>query len=87
VDYIVRNSLGKYLEEQFEAIEKKHLKNEKQMKDKTYDAKQQALYIEYQKVLSEVKVLDPACGSGAFLVKVFDYLLEENVRVMEVLSA
>jgi vacuolar-type H+-ATPase subunit E/Vma4 len=57
----VRNSLGKYLEEQFETIEKKHLKNEKQMKDKTYATKQQAIYLEYQKILSEVKVLDPAC--------------------------
>jgi hypothetical protein len=33
-----------------------------------------------------VKVLDPACGSGAFLVKVFDYLLAENKRVANALA-
>jgi type I restriction-modification system DNA methylase subunit len=56
------------------------------MKDETFVAKEKELYVAYQQILQNVKVLDPACGSGAFLVKVFDYLLEENVRVMNVLS-
>lgn len=86
VDYIVRNSLGKYLEEQFETIEKKHLKNEKKMSDKVYHEKQKLIYGEYKHVLENIKVLDPACGSGAFLVKVFDYLLDEHKRVGESLG-
>ncbi len=86
VDYIVRNSLGKYLEEQFEGIEKKHLKNEKKMSDATYHEKQKLIYGEYKKVLESITVLDPACGSGAFLVKVFDYLLAEHKRVGEALG-
>ncbi|OQY26875.1 MAG: hypothetical protein B6244_12225, partial [Candidatus Cloacimonetes bacterium 4572_55] len=36
--------------------------------------------------LQKVKVLDPACGSGAFLVKVYDYLLAENMRVNEIIT-
>ena len=32
----------------------------------------------YKKVLGEIKVLDPACGSGAFLNEVFDYLYNEG---------
>ena len=73
VDYIVSNSLGKYLEEKFDECSKQH-KNEFK------------LYQAYQQILQNVKVLDPACGSGAFLVKVFDFLLEENIRVMKILS-
>jgi type II restriction/modification system DNA methylase subunit YeeA len=32
-------------------------------------------------------VLDPACGSGAFLVRVFDVLLEEHIRVQKILES
>ncbi len=35
----------------------------------------------YKKALSSIKVLDPACGSGAFLNEVFDYLFQEGQRV------
>lgn len=86
VDYIVKNSLWTWLEEQFEILKKTKFKQSKKMKDETFVAKEKELYVAYQQILQNVKVLDPACGSGAFLVKVFDYLLEENVRVMNVLS-
>ena len=32
----------------------------------------------YKTALSHIKVLDPACGSGAFLTEVFDYLYREG---------
>ncbi len=32
----------------------------------------------YKQVLSNIKVLDPACGSGAFLNEVFDYLYQQG---------
>ena len=35
----------------------------------------------YKEVLSNIKVLDPACGSGAFLNEVFDYLKAEGEAV------
>jgi len=47
VDYIVRNTLGK-------AIEEKSLRE-----------------------IENIKVLDPACGSGSFLIKAFDVLSEK----------
>lgn len=40
----------------------------------------------YRDKLKKVKVLDPACGSGAFLVQVFDYLFNEYRRVETVIS-
>jgi len=36
---------------------------------------------DYLAVLRSVQVLDPACGAGAFLVHVFDFLLAEYRRV------
>ena len=37
----------------------------------------------YAKALAAVRVLDPACGSGAFLVQAFDYLSEESRRAVK----
>lgn len=36
---------------------------------------------EYESHLKELKVLDPACGSGAFLIQAFQYLYDERVRI------
>ena len=43
-------------------------------------------YRNYRGFLRNVKVLDPACGAGAFLVHVFDVLLAEHKRVAAVLN-
>ena len=40
----------------------------------------------YKIVLQNIKILDPACGSGAFLTRVFDYLLKENELVYKELE-
>lgn len=37
----------------------------------------------YENVLKEIKICDPACGSGAFLNQCFDYLHEEMNFVLE----
>jgi REP element-mobilizing transposase RayT/type I restriction-modification system DNA methylase subunit len=84
-DYIVKNSLGKYLEEKEAEIFKKNGLKE-HLKDQTYTKKEIKAYEEYQVILQSIKVLDPACGSGAFLVKVFDYLKAENERVGKILG-
>jgi hypothetical protein len=54
--------------------------------DINYEKRERMAYQEYQIFLENIKVLDPACGSGAFLVKVFDYLLKENKRVGQILG-
>ncbi|MDQ1281669.1 MAG: hypothetical protein QG630_20 [Patescibacteria group bacterium] len=87
VDYIVKNSLGKYLEEKEERILEKHnIESQKIKLDKTYNKKLLECYKEYKEVLQNIKVVDPACGSGAFLVRVYDYLLEENLRVRKIIN-
>ncbi len=36
-----------------------------------------AFWERYQSALESIKILDPACGSGAFLTRVFDFLWDE----------
>ena len=85
VRYIVGTALGGYLSEQELRIQKKH--NLSGMRTEVgYEAREKVAYTEYQHVLQTIKVLDPACGSGAFLVHVFDYLLAENKRVDAILG-
>ncbi len=84
VDYIVKNTLGAYLQEhERKILEKNGLKED--IEEKNYNKRAIKAYTEYQDFLHNVKVLDPACGSGAFLVKVLDYLLAENKRVASLL--
>ncbi|MEI6436727.1 MAG: TaqI-like C-terminal specificity domain-containing protein, partial [Bacteroidota bacterium] len=45
-----------------------------------------AFWESYKEQLRQIKVLDPACGSGAFLNQAFDYLFEEGRKVNDELS-
>lgn len=85
VRYIVENTLGSYLRDREEKF-KEQARVRDDIKDATYDKREQAAYRSYQKFLQNVKILDPACGSGAFLVHVFDFLLAEHKRVGAVLN-
>ena len=44
-------------------------------------ARHLAAWQQYRQALLNIRVLDPACGSGAFLNQVFDYLHQEGQRV------
>ena len=61
--YIVQEAVGGWLADKQTQIK---------AKQHSYEWWQQ--YADY---LKSIKVLDPACGSGAFLVKVFDYLQQQ----------
>ena len=39
---------------------------------------------ELEKKFKEMKILDPACGSGAFLVKAIDILLEIHKEIQDI---
>ncbi|MEX0748776.1 MAG: TaqI-like C-terminal specificity domain-containing protein [Candidatus Saccharimonadales bacterium] len=85
VRYIVDNSLGAYLRGEEERL-KSEFKLKGDITDKNYEKRERQAYSKYQEFLQNVKVVDPACGSGAFLVYVFDYLLAENKRVASILG-
>jgi hypothetical protein len=82
----VKNTLGAYLERHEAALKTRHKLTDKDTNDKQYAGRERRAYLRYQSILQDVKVLDPACGSGAFLVHVFDYLMHENQRVDEILG-
>lgn len=85
VRYIVENSLGAYLREHEEKFKQEFgLKGD--INDANYEKREKQTYIKYQQFLENVKIVDPACGSGAFLVYVFDYLMAENKRVASILG-
>ena len=86
VRYIVDNSLGAYLREEEERL-KDEFKLKDDITDKNYEKRERQAYGKYQDFLQSVKVVDPACGSGAFLVYVFDYLMAENKRVENILGS
>lgn len=89
-DYVVRsivdNTLGVWLDELEERLKVEHrLKHARS--DKGFEKREKTAYLLFQDALRKVKVLDPACGSGAFLVSVFDYLMAANRRVADILAA
>lgn len=55
------------------AIEKRTITNARKRNEEFWKS--------YANTLSNVKILDPACGSGAFLNSVFNYLYNEGQRV------
>ncbi len=82
--YIVANAIGSWLEEQKEKIGINQLSdfpNDAQERDKHI-----ALWEQYTLALKSVKILDPACGSGAFLTQAYDFLLQEWLIVLDIIE-
>ncbi|GAH93728.1 unnamed protein product, partial [marine sediment metagenome] len=71
VDYIVKNTVGRLLECHCEATEggRGNLKSNNR-KSKIVNRKSQT-----PKQVSNLRILDPACGSGSFLLSAYTYLL------------
>ncbi|PIY09935.1 MAG: hypothetical protein COZ18_07055 [Flexibacter sp. CG_4_10_14_3_um_filter_32_15] len=65
--YMVKESVGVWLEERKEELLEKN----------TYSVEKKQFWLDYKTQLESIKVLDPSCGSGAFLVQVFDFLWAE----------
>ena len=88
-DYVVRYMVDQTLGEYLRRLEKRmqdEAKLHEDLTDKNYEKRELVAYTKYQQALQKLQVVDPACGSGAFLVNVFDYLLAENQRVGKILN-
>ncbi|MCK8824675.1 Eco57I restriction-modification methylase domain-containing protein [Fuchsiella alkaliacetigena] len=80
--YIVENSIGSYLDDirkklGYYELPELESASTPQVEGK-YKKQHLEFYEKYEEVLKDIKVLDPACGSGAFLNQAFDYLLQEH---------
>ncbi len=81
--YIVNEAIGEWLHEQREKIGLNDIQ-ELAEKPKETDI-QLKQWQAYQEVLKNVKILDPACGSGAFLTQAFDFLFREWQIVIDII--
>ncbi len=82
--YIIKQTVGAWLENKKndlginDLIEQPNDENDKE--------KQIHLWKSYIEVLDKIKIIDPACGSGAFLTQAFDYLFSERKMVLDVIE-
>ena len=100
--YIVEQALGGVLQDRFENLRRAHAQKAKGTAQSAladpmaYDldalkAPQRegllSFWLDWQQELGSIRILDPACGSGAFLIEAFDQLHTEyehtNDRVQE----
>lgn len=85
--YIVDNTLGKLCHEKKEELqiggETLIPSNPKKLKKAEQTHKQNILA--YREWLTNLKILDPACGSGAFLNQALEFLINEHTLVRDML--
>ncbi len=84
--YIVDKTLGTYLEDirvELGLHELPEITNDKWLRDKKNKtrAKHIGFWEAYTAKIQSIKIVDPSCGSGAFLVAAFDYLEAEGERI------
>lgn len=74
--FIVINTLGSHIEEQFELLFKDYgkYKSDGSIQWKKGKKTELRFWYAWQEALKQIKIVDPACGSGAFLIAAFDYL-------------
>jgi len=86
-EYIVQNTLGKLCEDkrtELNIAEVEAIANPKKPTKKEQETKENLLL--YKEWLLNLKILDPACGSGAFLNQALEYLLKEHKRLQNDLA-
>jgi hypothetical protein len=88
--FLVGRTIGATLSERFAALLAKHGKEAPANGDPIFaegeKAVERAFWRDYMGALRALCIVDPACGSGAFLVAAFDALAAEYRRVIEHLN-
>ncbi|MDQ1341315.1 MAG: hypothetical protein QG567_2473, partial [Campylobacterota bacterium] len=80
--YIVENTLGKLCSDKKASLGLTHIEEPQKPKKLTKDEKETlAKLYEYRDWLLNLKILDPACGSGAFLNQALEFLIREHKNV------
>lgn len=90
--FIVAETLGAHLEEAFTEILRAHAKAGADLSDYAAIAwRRKSAELEawqaYRDRLKTLRIVDPACGSGVFLIMAFDYLKAELGRVNDKIAA
>lgn len=87
--FIVEHTLGAYCQNEFSNLLRQYASQVTEEAITWKKGKQTDLQFWYawQERLKQIKVVDPACGSGAFLVAAFDYLHGEYRRANEAIAS
>jgi hypothetical protein len=83
--YIVENTVGKLCEEkrtEIGIIDEEYAKGRRNRKKDIVRNLDNKL-IKYREWLLEITILDPACGSGAFLNQALEFLIQEHKKIDE----
>lgn len=81
-EYIINNTVALACHDKKEALKLfENIKDTKKAKEKRRD-----ILHEYREYLESLKIVDPACGSGAFLTACFRYLLSEHKWIQKELG-
>lgn len=80
--FIVEHTLGNHLKQRFDALfaDYGQTKADGSIQWKKASQTELKFWYAWQDTLQTIKIVDPACGSGAFLVAAFDYLHAEYQR-------
>ena len=88
--FLVERTRGLTLSERFDGLLKRHGKSRPDNGDPIFLDKERdverTFWREYAEAVRSLRIVDPACGSGAFLVAAFDLLAAEYRRVVEHLA-
>ncbi|PIV97668.1 MAG: restriction endonuclease subunit M, partial [Flavobacteriaceae bacterium CG17_big_fil_post_rev_8_21_14_2_50_31_13] len=89
--YIVANTIGKLcIDKRKELnIEEIEFDASYQNKNRKLSEKGKKLYstlTDYKNWLTHLKIVDPACGSGAFLNQALNYLIEEHQKIDDIIA-
>ena len=89
--YIVANTVGKLCIDKKKELDIEEIEFDDSFlkKDGTLAVKGKKLFktlTEYKKWLTELKIVDPACGSGAFLNQALNFLIEEHEKIDDIIA-
>jgi type I restriction-modification system DNA methylase subunit len=89
--YIVANTIGQLCIDKRKELDIEEIEYDDSFlkKDKTLTVKGKKLFktlTEYKNWLTNLKVIDPACGSGAFLNQALNYLIEEHEKIDDIIA-
>jgi type I restriction-modification system DNA methylase subunit len=89
--YIVANTIGQLCIDKRKELDIEEIEYDDSFlkKDKSLTVKGKKLYktlTEYKNWLTNLKVIDPACGSGAFLNQALNYLIEEHEKIDDIIA-
>lgn len=88
--FIVDQTLGAHLEEIFDEVLVKYAQKGAKVTDDPIKWKRKTAELEawkaYRNRLKTLRIVDPACGSGVFLVMAFDFMKAELKRVNDVIA-